>query len=244
MTQMASDGEERRVYRWGMVIDLDKCTGCQACVVACRAENNIPFAGEEQAQMGRAIFWIRIMPVLEGEYPRVRQRFIPVPCQQCDNPPCIKVCPVGATYKNNEGVVSQVYARCIGCRFCTVACPYTVRNFNWYSPQWPEGMDRYLNPDVPVRPRGVVEKCSFCSQRIREARMRAEEENRPVRDGEVVPACVQTCPADAMFFGDLNDPDSTVSRLARSRRAFRLQEELGTNPKVIYLGEEDWDAKA
>jgi molybdopterin-containing oxidoreductase family iron-sulfur binding subunit len=227
-----------------MVIDLDKCTGCQACVVACRAENNVPFAGEEQAAMGRAILWMRVLPMMEGEYPRVSMRFIPMLCQHCDKPPCVKVCPVGATYRNPEGLIAQIYSRCIGCRFCTVACPYTQRYFNWYSPQWPEGMANYLNPDVFIRPRGVVEKCSFCVHRIRKAKDRAEAEDRSLRDGEVVPACVQTCPAEAMYFGDLDDPESLVSRLARSRRAFKLLEHLGTEPKVIYLSEGEWHAPA
>ena len=229
--------------RWGMVIDLDKCTACQACVVACRAENNVPFAGEEEANKGRAILWMNMLSVVEGEYPRVQGRFIPMPCQQCDDPPCIKVCPVGATYKNPEGVVGQIYTRCIGCRFCTVACPYTARYFNWHDPKWPASMANYLNPNVYVRPRGIVEKCSFCSHRIQKAKEEAKAEGRELKDGEVKTACVQNCPAQAMYFGDLDDPNSVVSQLARSRRAFKLQEDLGTHPKVIYLSEEEWDVQ-
>ncbi|MBI4216605.1 MAG: 4Fe-4S dicluster domain-containing protein [Chloroflexi bacterium] len=227
--------------RWGMVIDLDKCAACQACVVACRAENNVAFAGEEEAAKGRAIFWMQLLPVAEGEYPRMKISFIPVPCMHCDNPPCVKVCPVNATYKNEEGLVGQIYTRCIGCRLCTVACPYTVRFFNWYDPQWPTEMASSLNPEVYVRPRGIVEKCSFCVQRIRRAKETAKAEGREIRDGEVQTACAQTCPGHAIYFGDLDDPNSTVSRLAHSGRAFRLMEDLGTEPKVYYLASGEWD---
>lgn len=223
-----------------MVIDLDKCTACQACVVACRAENNVPFAGPEETAKGRAIFWIQVIPVVLGEYPDVKVKFMPVPCLQCENTPCIKYCPVRATYLSPEGIVGQVYARCIGCRYCTNACPYTRRFFNWFEPTWPVEMRQYLNPEVSLRPKGVVEKCNFCIQRIRQAKERAREEKRSLRDGDVMPACVQSCPAKAMYFGDLNDPESTVARLSRSPRAFRLQEELGTDPNVVYLMEGEW----
>lgn len=229
--------------RWGMVIDLDKCTACQACVVACRQENNVPFAEEEQAAMGRAIFWMQMIPEIEGEYPKLKARFMPRPCFHCDNPPCVKVCPVGATYRNPEGLVGQIYGRCIGCRYCTAACPYTARYFNWYAPQWPEQMADKMNPDVYIRTKGVVEKCSFCIQRIRKAKYKARIENRPIRDGDVVPACAETCPSDSIYFGDLDDPRSVVSILARSRRAFRVEEHLGTEPKVIYLREGEWDER-
>ncbi|MBI5117236.1 4Fe-4S dicluster domain-containing protein [Candidatus Poribacteria bacterium] len=229
--------------RWGMVIDLDKCTACQACVVACRQENNVPFAGEEQAAMGRAIFWMQLIPILEGEYPKLKARYLPRPCFHCDNPPCVRVCPVGATYKNPEGLVGQIYARCIGCRYCTAACPYTARYFNWRAPHWPAEAADKMNPDVYVRTKGVVEKCSFCVHRIRKAKEKARAENRQIRDGEVKPACAETCPSNAIFFGDLDDPRSLVSILARSRRAFRLEEHLGTEPKVIYLREGEWDER-
>ncbi|RMG55554.1 MAG: 4Fe-4S dicluster domain-containing protein [Acidobacteria bacterium] len=226
--------------RWAMVIDLDKCTGCQACVIACKAENNIPFVSPEQAAMGRTISWMEIIPIVEGEYPRVRVRYIPRPCMQCDNPPCTKVCPVYATFKNEEGLVAQIYPRCIGCRYCTAACPYTVKYFNWYAPQWPAEMRACLNPDVSTRPKGVVEKCTFCHHRLQKAKEKARAEQRELREGDYVPACVQSCPAGAMFFGDLDDPMSTVAQLARSARAFRLLDDLGTEPKVIYLSEGEW----
>lgn len=221
---------------WGMVIDLDKCTGCQACVIACKAENNIPFVGQKEAEMGREISWMEIITEIHGEYPDVETRFIPRPCQHCDNPPCTKVCPVYATYKNPEGIIAQVYARCIGCRFCMAACPYTAKYFNWYHYQPPEILRRY-NPDVSVRPKGVVEKCTFCHHRLIKARDQAGVEGRELGPDEYVPACVENCPSLAMYFGDLNDPLSEVARLAESPRVFRLMEELGTKPKVIYLSE-------
>ncbi len=229
--------------RWGMVIDLDKCTACQACVVACRQENNVSFAEKDQADMGRSIFWMQLIPEIEGEYPKLKARFMPRPCFHCDNPPCVRVCPVGATYKNPEGLVGQIYGRCIGCRYCTAACPYTARYFNWFAPEWPEEMADKVNPDVYVRTKGIVEKCSFCVQRIRKAKDRARLENRPLRDGDIVTACAETCPSTAIFFGDLDDPRSVVSILARSRRAFRVEEHLGTEPKVIYLREGEWDER-
>jgi molybdopterin-containing oxidoreductase family iron-sulfur binding subunit len=152
------------------------------------------------------------------------------------------VCPVFATQKDEEGFVAQIYPRCIGCRYCTTACPYTVRDFNWRRPEWPAPMEQSLSPDVSVRPRGVVEKCTFCHHRLQLARDEARAEGRPLREQDYVPACVQTCPANAMAFGDLDDPRSAVARLSRSPRAFRLLEELGTEPKVIYLSKGEWGA--
>lgn len=229
--------------RLGMVIDLDKCTGCQACVVACRVENNIAPAGPEAAAKGRAITWMRMLPEVEGEFPHVKKRFVPVACNQCEEAPCVKVCPVQATYKNEDGVVAQIYTRCIGCRFCTVACPYTRRYFNWFAPEWPEEMKAGLNPEVYVRTKGVAEKCSFCNQRVRAGKEQAKKENRPLRDGDIIPACAESCPAKAIYFGDLDDPSSMVAQLERSPRAFRLLEDLGTRPKVIYLSEGEWRGK-
>jgi Fe-S-cluster-containing dehydrogenase component len=223
--------------RWGMVIDLDKCTGCQACSMACRMENNVPFAGPEEAELSRVKWWHKVLRLEEGEYPHVKFTYVPRPCQHCNNPPCVDVCPVAATYQDDEGLVLVNYDRCIGCRFCAQACPYTVRHFNWYGPEFPEEMQAALNPDVPVRPRGVIEKCTFCVQRLNKAKRKAEEEGRELRDAELVllPACNEVCPASARYFGDLDDPESTVSRLAHSPRAWTLLEHMGTFPKVIYL---------
>lgn len=226
--------------RWGMVIDLDKCTGCQACVVACKVENNVSVVDADQAAMGREMLWIRIMPFVEGEYPRIKRRFLPILCQHCDHPPCTQVCPVGATYESPQGIVGQIYPRCIGCRYCMNACPYTIKYFNWYAPKWAEIEKNYLNPMVSLRPRGVVEKCTFCSHRLILAREQAAAEKRPLREGDFTPACVESCPARAMYFGDLEDSTSAVSRLSQSARSFRLLEDLGTEPKVIYLAEGEW----
>ena len=221
--------------RWGMVIDTDRCTGCGACVVACHAENNIQTVGEEQARRGRAMHWMRIERHYEGVFPDVRVRFMPVLCQQCEAAPCEPVCPVYATYRTPEGLNAMVYARCIGTRYCANNCPYTVRFFNWHSGEWLEPLERQLNPDVSVRPAGVMEKCTFCVQRIQDAQGLARREDREVRDGEIQTACSQSCPSRAIVFGDLEDSESRVARLARSARALHLLEDLGTEPSVIYL---------
>jgi menaquinone reductase, iron-sulfur cluster-binding subunit len=222
--------------RWGMAIDLDRCTACQACVVACQVENNVSPAGAEQWEEGRAISWLRLVPFQDGEHgTRPGLRLMPLPCMHCQRPPCTKVCPVKATLIDREGLVAQVYPRCIGCRYCTTACPYTVRHFNWTQPQWPRPMEQALSPDVSVRPKGVVEKCTFCHHRLQRAKDKARMEGSALREGDYVPACVETCPAEAMVFGDLDDPASAVTRLSQSPRAFRLLEDLGTEPKVIYL---------
>jgi len=223
--------------RWGMVIDLDRCTGCQACVMACKAENNVPAVGAREASRGRTISWMQVLT----EETEERLRFLPRPCLQCDDPPCTKVCPVYATYRNPEGIVAQVYARCIGCRFCMAACPYNAKYFNWYRYQ-KEAPGQ--NPDVSVRTKGVVEKCTFCHHRLQKARERAGVEKRELGPGEYVTACAEACPARAIVFGDLSDPRSEVARLARSPRAFRLLEELGTKPKVVYLAERESDGRA
>ncbi len=226
--------------RWGMVIDLARCTGCQACVVACETENNIPCASPEQARRGRILSWIKLLPEVEGEYPRVTMRLIPLPCLHCDKPPCILVCPVQATGISPDGIVRQTFARCIGCRYCTTACPYTRRVFNWSKPEFPGEFREALNPDVSVRPKGVVEKCTLCHHRLIKAREDARAANRPIAEGACVPACAESCPAGAIAFGDLEDPHSAVSELLRSPRSFRLLEELGTKPKVTYLAEGEW----
>ena len=210
-----------------MAIDLDRCTGCQACVAACHAENNLPVSNPEQAAKGRAVHWIRVDRYYEGEFPDVRVKYRPVLCQQCDEAPCEPVCPVYATYTNPEGLNVQVYNRCVGTRYCANNCPYSVRFFNWFDPAWPEPLQLQHNPDVSIREGGVMEKCTFCIQRIK----RAEEDG----SSDIQPACVQSCPAEAMVFGDLNDSESNVSRLAGSGRATQFLEELGTKPKVFYL---------
>lgn len=222
-------------HRWGMAIDLDRCTGCEACVAACHAENNVPLSNPEEAAQGRAIHWIRVDRYYEGEFPDVRIKYMPVLCQQCDAAPCEPVCPVYATYHNREGLNVQVYNRCVGTRYCANNCPYSVRFFDWFEPHWPAPLELQHNPDVAVRPGGVMEKCTFCVQRIQRVQRDAKAGDRPVIDGEVQPACVQSCPAEAMTFGNLNDPESKVSRLAASGRATRLLEDLGTQPKVFYL---------
>jgi menaquinone reductase, iron-sulfur cluster-binding subunit len=226
--------------RWGMVIDLDKCTACQACVVACQVENNVPFIEPEQYRRGRAMSWMKIIRETEGTFPDVKTRYIPRPCMHCDNPPCTRVCPVHATYLNPEGIVAQIYPRCIGCRFCIAACPYTVKYFNWYDyhDRIPGELRQGDNPDVSARPKGVVEKCTFCHHRLMKAKDKAAAEERSLQPGDYIPACVESCPSKAMAFGDLSEAGSQVSQLARSPRAFRLMEELGTQPKVIYLSEQ------
>ena len=226
---------------WSMVIDINRCTACQACVVACQVENNVAPSTAEQARRGRAISWMRLVPFGPEDHGVHRTRsLLPLPCMHCDNPPCVDVCPVGATTIDADGLNAQVYSRCIGCRYCTTACPYTVRRFNWARPDWPERMEQSLSPDVSVRPAGVVEKCTFCHHRLQRARDQASAEDRELVDGDYLPACVETCPAGAMAFGDLHDPHSEVAQLAQSPRAFRLLEELGTEPKVIYLAKEEW----
>ena len=222
-------------HRWGMAIDLDRCTGCEACVAACHAENNIAISTPDQAAEGRTTHWIRVDRYYEGAFPDVKVKYMPVLCQQCDEAPCEPVCPTYATYHNPEGLNVQVYNRCVGTFYCANNCPYTVRYFNWFDPVWPEPLQLQHNPDVAVRMAGVMEKCTFCIQRIRRGKDEAQTAGQPVADGDIQPACVQSCPAEAMVFGDLNDPESKVSRMAESSRATRLLEDLGTKPKVFYL---------
>lgn len=227
-------------HRWIMVIDLDRCTGCQACVVACHAENNVPVVGANEVVYGRAMHWLRVERYWEGEYPNVRARFMPVMCQQCQNAPCEPVCPVFATHHSDvENINAQIYNRCIGTRYCANNCPYIARTFNWFDPEFPEPLNEQLNPDVTVRRHGIMEKCTFCIQRIRRAEEKADAEERDLRDGDVQPACAQSCPTGAIIFGNLDDPNSQVAQLVRSGRKFRLLEELGTEPSVVYLKEGD-----
>jgi molybdopterin-containing oxidoreductase family iron-sulfur binding subunit len=227
-------------YAWTMTIDLDRCTGCEACVTACQAENNLPIVGETEIAKGREIKWMRIERYWEGEYPNAKLKFIPMLCQQCDAAPCETVCPVSATYHNQDGLNAQVYNRCIGTRACAVYCPYEVRYFNYYDHHWDAPLDQQLNPDVTVREKGVMEKCTFCIQRIRQAKDHAKDDGRRrVRDGEVQPACVQTCPTEALVFGDRLDPDSKVTKSMHDPRAYRVLEELNTAPSVVYLKKVD-----
>ncbi len=227
------EGEEGK---WGMAIDMDICTGCNACVAACAMENNIPFVGEEDAGYGRGLHWIRVERLWEGEFPEVKTEFQPVMCQQCGSAPCEPVCPVFASvHSQAEKLNVQVYNRCVGTRYCANNCPYVVRTFNWRDYDRPEPLNNQLNPDVTVRRRGVMEKCTFCVQRIHKAQDQAKSEGREVYDGEVQPACAQACPADAIVFGRIDDPESRVSKLAKQGRGYKLLEELNTLPSVTYL---------
>ncbi|HEX8993254.1 MAG TPA: 4Fe-4S dicluster domain-containing protein [Anaerolineales bacterium] len=229
--------------RWGMVIDQDLCTGCQACVAACSMENNVPFVGEQDAGYGRGMHWIRIERFWSGTFPEVKLTpYQPMLCQQCHNAPCEPVCPVFASvHSASEDTNLQVYNRCVGTRYCANNCPYQVRVFNWrdYTDArirpWLTDLQNQLNPDVTVRRRGVMEKCTFCIQRIRRVEDVAESEQRDIRDGEVVPACAQACPANAITFGRIDDPNSRVSQLAEQLRGYHQLDELRTTPRITYL---------
>jgi molybdopterin-containing oxidoreductase family iron-sulfur binding subunit len=222
-------------YRWGMTIDVDLCSGCQACVVACTAENNVPVVGKEQVAYGRDQHWLRIERWQEGSAAHPENFFLPMFCQHCEVAPCEPVCPVYAAYHTREGLNAQIYNRCVGTRYCGNNCPYHVRRFNWFNYPWPAPLDVQLNPDVTVRQLGVMEKCTMCVQRITRAKDRARDENRPVKDGEVQTACQQTCPTQAITFGNLKDGEARVSKLSRSPRSYHVLEELGTRPAVTYL---------
>ena len=222
---------------WGMVIDLDLCIGCNACITACTAENNIAVVGKEQVAMGREMQWLRIDRYHTGDPDDPRFYFQPVPCMHCEKAPCEMGCPVHATVHSADGLNQMIYNRCIGTRTCSSYCPYKVRRFNWFDYRAPEESPSHAahNPDVTVRSRGVMEKCTYCVQRIEGARVAADKESRPIREGEVVTACQQACPTTAIVFGNLNDPDSAASKRRRSGRHYVLLEELGTRPRTTYL---------
>ncbi|MFC1986283.1 sulfate reduction electron transfer complex DsrMKJOP subunit DsrO [Chloroflexota bacterium] len=224
--------------RWGMVIDLDKCVGCQACTIACKEENNVPYGSPQEQSMRRESYWNKVIAVSNGEYPTGRVEFIPMPCMHCDDAPCVVVCPAKATYRRDDGIIMQDFRRCIGCKYCIAACPYGVRNFNFKE----QSEEEYHRPDLPPnradrgpwpfphRVHGVVEKCTFCFHRI----------DQGLKEGkkigiDVVPACVEACPTKARAFGDLDDADSPVSHLLASSGGIKLREEMGTDPKVFYL---------
>ncbi|MDX9787205.1 MAG: menaquinone reductase iron-sulfur cluster-binding subunit QrcC [Desulfobacterales bacterium] len=252
----------QKTKKYGMVIDLDKCTGCGACMVACMTENNVPFKPDESDKL-LSITWMRVYQLTNGKpYPDTEICYLPRPCMHCSgkgdhgHSPCVSVCPATATdYSSETGIVSQIYTRCFGCRYCMAACPYHARYFNWWDPVWPKGMETYLSPNVSPRMRGVVEKCSFCFHRYQKAMDKAYlEGRRSLREEEYQTSCTQACPAGAITFGDLNNPDHTVYKLVkpdpahggrpRNPKAFRILERLGTNPKVYYLSEREWVRKS
>jgi molybdopterin-containing oxidoreductase family iron-sulfur binding subunit len=225
-------------HKWTMVIDMDRCTGCSACVVACHAENNVPITNAGQVAIGRAMHWIRIERYWETEEEHVRARFLPVLCQHCGRAPCEPVCPVYATYHSErQNLNVQAYNRCVGTRYCGNNDPYKVRFFNFEQPRFDEPLTQQLNPDVTVRSAGVMEKCTFCVQRIIRAEQVAKAEGRDLREGDVMPACVQTCPPSALMFGDLADPNGRIAEIIRGSksRSFRLLGDLGTEPAIVYL---------
>jgi molybdopterin-containing oxidoreductase family iron-sulfur binding subunit len=256
---------QHRPKRYGMAIDLDKCTGCGACMVACFSENNVPFREDETDKL-LSITWMRVYQIANGEkFPDHQVCYLPRPCQHCagqheGHSPCVSVCPATATdYSQETGIVSQIYTRCFGCRYCMAACPYHARYFNWWDPVWPEGMEKSLSPNVSPRMRGVVEKCSFCFHRYQAARDKAYTEGNKddIPEGAYQTACTQACPAGAIVFGDLNNPRHEITQIvqpdahhpkypykSRNPKAFRLLERLGTNTKVYYLSEREWVRRA